>query len=132
MITLLLRSSQIFRILIDNAIKYSPKGAEIGIQAISDYEGPYNPKKLSGILVKIIDHGIGIPKKDLPNLFTRFYRGTNVGNIGGTGLGLSIAKALTNRHSGTLNVESKENEGTTFFVFLPITINEKTKKNKTY
>ncbi len=119
------RISQIFRILIDNAIKYTPKGSEIEIQVINGYKGPNNPKNLPGVLVKVIDTGIGIPKKDLPKLFDRFHRGSNVDNIGGTGLGLSIAKALIERHSGELNFKSKQDEGTTFFVFLPLNNNRR-------
>ena len=113
------RISQIFRIIIDNAVKYSPTGSEIKIQVIENYQGPNNPTNLTGILIKFSDNGMGIPKKDIPKLFSRFYRGSNVNGISGSGLGLNIAKTLIELHNGTISVESEVGKGTTFLVFLP-------------
>ena len=113
------RISQVFRIIIDNAVKYSPIGSEIRIQAIENYQDPENPKGVPGVLIKFIDQGIGIPKKDLPKLFQRFHRGSNIGNIGGSGVGLNIAKTLVELHDGTISVESQKGLGSIFAVFLP-------------
>ena len=67
----------------------------------------------------IVDEGIGIPEKDLPNLFTPFHRATNVGDIKGTGLGLSIVKEYVELHGGTIEVQSKLNKGSSFIINLP-------------
>jgi len=113
------RLSQVFRILIDNAVKFSQKESEIRIQAIENYQGLENPKGIPGVLIKFIDQGMGIPKKDLPKIFGKFHRGSNVGTISGTGLGLNIAKTLVELHDGTISVESQEGRGSTFSIFLP-------------
>jgi signal transduction histidine kinase len=68
----------------------------------------------------IQDRGIGIPNADLEHLFAPFHRGSNVNHIPGTGLGLAIAKRSTTLHNGEISVESKEGEGTTFTVKLPL------------
>ncbi|MBD3341604.1 MAG: PAS domain S-box protein [Candidatus Lokiarchaeota archaeon] len=111
--------SQIFNILIDNAVKYSKNGTNIKIKAIDHYEGKYNPHNNDGILFSVKDQGIGIPETDLNHLFERFYRSDTVHNIPGTGLGLSIANELIKLHNGKIYVESKFGKGTTFLVFLP-------------
>ena len=113
------RISQVFRIIIDNAVKFSSMGAEIRIQVIENYQGPENPKEVPGVLIKFIDQGIGIPNEDLPKLFQRFHRGSNIGNITGSGLGLNIAQTLVELHDGTISVESQKGRGSTFSVFLP-------------
>jgi len=71
------------------------------------------------VLLKVIDRGIGIPAGDMPNLFQPFQRGGNVGAIKGTGLGLSISREYVELHGGTMQVESKLNEGSTFTIALP-------------
>nr|MDO8118254.1 transporter substrate-binding domain-containing protein [Candidatus Sigynarchaeota archaeon] len=60
------RISQAFRIIIENTVKYSHQGTEVKVIAIDNFTGPENPSAVPGILVKVIDHGIGIPKNDLP------------------------------------------------------------------
>ena len=70
-------------------------------------------------MIKVSDSGRGISKKDLPNIFDRFFRSSEVGNAQGTGLGLSIAKELVEHHNGQIYVESEFGKGSTFFVFLP-------------
>ena len=107
------RLSQVFRIIIDNAIKYSPKNTQIDISF--NKENNYR----TGVVVKIKDQGIGIANEDLPFLFNRFYRAKNVSNIKGTGLGLSIAKSLVEMHHGDIHVLSNINQGTEFQIFLP-------------
>jgi len=115
------RIDQIFRIIIDNAIKYSDIDSKIEISAINNYnKGKYNSKGIKGALFQFKDYGIGIPEKDMTHLFERFFRSEQVKEISGTGLGLSIARELTHLHSGEIFVESEFEKGSTFFVFLPI------------
>jgi PAS domain S-box-containing protein len=110
---------QIFRLFIDNAIKYARNGNTIAIKAIDNYMGKYNEKNREGVLFTIKDNGIGIVKEELPFLFQRFFRSEQVTDIPGTGLGLSIAKELIELHYGEVYVESEYGRGTTFFIFLP-------------
>ena len=115
-----IRINQIFRVLLDNAIKYSHENSKIILSVVDNYQGNYNPRSLNGVLIKIIDFGIGMKNKDLLYIFNRFFRCEEVHNIEGTGLGLSIAKELVESHQGNIFVESVYEEGSTFFVFLPI------------
>ena len=114
-----LRISQIFRILIDNAIKYSLINSEVSITATNHYKGKYNQKRIDAVLFQIKDFGIGIHKEDIPNLFKRFYRAKSAEGISGTGLGLYLAKDLVYLHKGNIFVESEYQKGSTFFIFLP-------------
>lgn len=95
------RLRQMFLIILDNAIKFSPKG-DIVIVSIKDKT------------VTIKDNGIGIPEADLPYVFDRFYKVKSEENKIGTGLGLSIAKQIADRHNVKIIVNSKQNEGTEF------------------
>ncbi|MFX1338560.1 MAG: MASE3 domain-containing protein [Promethearchaeota archaeon] len=113
------RIDQIFRILIDNAIKYSEVDSKIEISAINNYKGKYNPNGIRGVLFQFKDYGIGISEKDIPHLFERFFRSEQVKEISGTGLGLSIARELTQLHNGEIFVESEFRKGSNFYVFLP-------------
>lgn len=113
------RFSQIFRIFIDNAIKYSKNKSSIEIFAFNHYHGKYNPKDNEGILFQIADQGIGINQKDLPHIFKRFFRSEDVAEIPGTGLGLSIAEELIKLHGGNIYVDSEFGKGTTISVFFP-------------
>ena len=102
-----------FSNLVSNAIKYTPRG-EVGIGA-----APCE----SGVEVTIHDSGIGLTPEEQAQLFTRFSRGRSpvVTEAGGTGLGLVIAKAIIERHDGTIKVESQQGRGTRFLVTLPAT-----------
>ena len=68
------------------------------------------------MLTAVIDHGIGIPRDEIPQLFERFHRARNVSSryYGGLGLGLYIAKAIVEAHGGSITVESEEGKGATF------------------
>ncbi len=110
---------QIFRILIDNALKYSSPNSFFQISAKDKYQGVYNPKMQDGVLFEFSDTGRGIQEKDLPYLFDRFFRSEEVENISGSGLGLSIARELVLLHQGRIYVESEYGKGSTFSVFLP-------------
>ncbi|MGH7510173.1 MAG: ATP-binding protein [Gemmatimonadales bacterium] len=105
------RLVQVFSNLVSNAIKYTPRG-EVGIQA--------SPTE-AGVEVVIYDTGIGLSREEQGQLFSRFFRGRSsvVAEAGGTGLGLVIAKAIVERHNGTINVESRPGEGSRFRVVLP-------------
>ncbi len=113
------RFNQIFRIFIDNSIKYSKKDSSIEILAFNHYQGKYNPKEDEGILFQIIDQGVGIKQKDIPHLFERFFRSKDVVEIPGTGLGLSIAKELIKLHGGNIYVDSEYGKSTIISVFFP-------------
>lgn len=101
-------------ILLDNAIKYSPKGKTVKIGAKRD-DG--------SAIMTVSDEGMGIDPKDLPHIFERFYRADSARSkegVGGYGLGLSIAKKIAESHRGNISVKSKINAGTTFTVKLPV------------
>jgi signal transduction histidine kinase len=114
-----LRISQVIRILLDNAIKYSLNDSIVYLSVIENYKGDFKNQSTDGVLIEIKDHGIGIKKKDLPFLFERFFRSSNVINLQGTGLGLSIAKDLVELHGGEIFVDSVYEKGTIFSIFLP-------------
>ena len=110
---------QIFRIFIDNAIKYSKEKNTIEIKAIDHYKGQYNPNVQDGVLFQFEDNGIGISEKDISFLFQRFFRSDQVSDIPGTGLGLPIAKELIELHNGEVYVQSEYGKGAIFYVFFP-------------
>ncbi|MEK7168823.1 MAG: HAMP domain-containing sensor histidine kinase [Patescibacteria group bacterium] len=93
---------ELVSILLDNAIKYGG-GKEISLS-------------LRNKILKITDHGIGIPEEDLPHVFDRFFRGDKARSHDGYGLGLSIAKQIADNHNAKIKVESKLGFGTTFKV----------------
>jgi signal transduction histidine kinase len=104
--------TELFTILLDNAIKYSPNKTQIKIAS---------RKSNHHIDITVTDQGIGMDEKDLPHIFDRFYRADKSrSKISGYGLGLSIAKEIVKSHNGTLTVESKPEKGTTFTVQLPL------------
>src|SRR5204862_6429143 len=70
--------------------------------------------------LQVQDRGLGIPAADLPYVFERFRRGSNVGRIGGTGIGLAGAKQIVEQHDGSIAAGSAEGEGTTVTVRLPL------------
>jgi two-component system sensor histidine kinase/response regulator len=102
---------QILTNLLTNAIKYSPHNKKV------DFQITVEPEQVKFV---VSDHGIGIPKEDLENLFSAFHRGKNVGILPGTGLGLSIVKNCIDIHNGSISVESQLDIGTKFIVVLPI------------
>jgi PAS domain S-box-containing protein len=98
--------------LLGNAVKYSPRGSEITLAVA---------RSGATAVVAVRDPGVGIPAEELPRIFERFYRGSNVaGRIGGTGLGLAGVKRIVEQHGGTIEVESVEGTGSTFTVRLPL------------
>lgn len=103
---------QVFDNILNNAMKYSPKGGTITIRLIETH---------SEAIVAISDEGMGIPKKDLGKVFDRFYRVDKARSreMGGTGLGLAISKEVIMAHGGKIWVDSMEGKGSTFFISLP-------------
>ena len=96
--------------LVGNALKYSPRGDEVKVDINVTEET---------ISFSVSDHGIGIPADELNNIFTQFYRASNANEFSGLGLGLTMMKTCIEMSGGTINVESKLNEGTIFVVSLP-------------
>ncbi len=112
-----LKITQVVENLLDNALKYTPKGSLIHLETRLQGSGE--------IIVTLRDNGPGIPADDLPHLFERFYR-VDKGrsrDTGGTGLGLSIVKHIVQLHGGRVWVESRQGEGTSFFFSLPLRAN---------
>lgn len=106
--------TELFIILLDNAIKYSARGKKIRVSG----------QKTDGhVVIRVHDEGYGIAKEDLPHLFDRFWRADKSRTktaAPGYGLGLAIAKQIVDRHFGSIEVESTKEAGTTFTIKLPI------------
>lgn len=97
--------------LLTNAVKYSEPGTDVAVN-VSGYE--------NYIELRVTDRGIGIPEKDLNMIFDSFHRGLNIGAVQGTGIGLTIVKRCVDILNGSISVESKMNQGTTFIVCFPL------------
>lgn len=102
---------QAFSNLLSNAIKYSPMGKPVQLTAVAEKDR---------IVVSVRDEGIGIPQEDLPRVFERYHRGSNVRGIVGTGIGLYVVKTVVSLHGGDVSVESREGEGSKFTLWLPL------------
>jgi signal transduction histidine kinase len=104
---------QMLENLTSNAIKYTPEGGRVRVT----FSGAPGNK----VIIRVADSGIGIPEKDQSRLFTEFFRADNAREKQemGTGLGLSIVKEIVDAHQGTIQVKSRENQGTTVLVTLP-------------
>jgi signal transduction histidine kinase len=111
------RLERVLHNLAGNAVKYSPEGGTVSI-SVRRQPGRSGDEDA---VVSVRDEGLGIPARDLPHLFQRFYRASNVaGRIRGTGLGLYSAREIVAQHGGTLEVESHEGQGSTFTIRLPL------------
>lgn len=98
------RLRQMFMVVFDNALKFSPQGSTIHVDV----------KCSGGIEVTIRDEGVGIAPEELPNIFEKFYKSRLLENEKGSGLGLAIAKYICEKHNGTVRVESEVGKGTSF------------------
>ena len=108
------RLARVIDNLVANALKYSPSTAPVEIVIAREGEAE--------AVLRVRDEGVGIPAGDLPHIFERFYRGSNVGAYTpGTGIGLAGARQIVEQHGGTITVESVEGQGTTVTVRLPLT-----------
>ena len=108
-----LKLQQVVYNIIDNAIKYTPRGGEV-----------HCTLSRSGrrAVIRVADTGVGIPEQDLPHIFDRFYRVDKARSreTGGTGLGLSIVKQFVLLHGGTIDAKSAPGKGSTFIIELPL------------
>jgi signal transduction histidine kinase len=102
--------------LFENAVKYSESGTviEVGIERAS------GEAATELAILRVRDHGRGIPAEDLPHVFERFYRGSNVPDeVRGSGLGLASAQQMVEQHGGRIEIDSQPGEGTRVSLYLP-------------
>ncbi len=110
------RLQQVVINLISNAIKYSPAADTVHVEAYFEN---------GSVVVKVVDHGIGISKSDVDKIFTRFYRVEgNAHQFQGLGIGLFIASEIISRHNGKIWVESDPGKGSVFYFRIPINLKE--------
>jgi signal transduction histidine kinase len=96
--------------VIGNAIKYSPDGTPVHVSV-----GRHD----QWAVIAVRDRGVGIPREELPHIFTPFYRASTARGIPGTGIGLSGSRMIVEQHGGQITVESAVGKGTTVVVRLP-------------
>ena len=114
----------VFQNFLTNAVKYTPEGGKIGVAVRKEGEE---------VLIKVSDTGYGIPKNQQARIFEKLFRADNVRekDASGTGLGLYLVKSIVENSGGGVWFESEENEGTTFFVALPLSGMKKKEGSKT-
>jgi signal transduction histidine kinase len=108
-----IRIRQLLEHLIDNAIKFSPAGSEVVVRVAAAGDMAH---------LEVADRGIGIPSRDLEQVFERFHRGSNVDDrrFAGLGLGLYLSRGIVEQHGGTIRATANPEGGTTFSVSLPV------------
>lgn len=112
------RIAQVLDNLVGNALKYSPAGGQIVVRL-----GHTEEEGSTQALLAVQDAGLGIPAADLPHIFERYYRAGNVrGRIAGTGIGLASVRQIVDQHGGAVTVDSREGQGTTVTVRLPLAV----------
>jgi two-component system phosphate regulon sensor histidine kinase PhoR len=104
------RLEQVILNLVHNAIKFTPQGGKVTVQAAADQDE---------VTFIVRDTGVGIPKADLPRIFERFYKTPQGRQREGTGLGLAIAKHLVEAHGGRIWAESIQGQGSSFYFSIP-------------
>jgi signal transduction histidine kinase len=104
------RIRQVLANLVDNAVKFTPAGGriEVGVSTAD-----------TGVMIRVLDTGIGISDQDLPRIFDRLFRGEKSRSHHGLGLGLSMVQAVVRAHQGSIEVESHAGNGSIFKLFLP-------------
>lgn len=102
---------QIMVNLVSNAVKYSPRTPLVEVRAF---------REMGMLVIKVTDHGVGIPEDELPRIFTRYFRASTSGGIPGSGMGLSLVKLFVEMHGGNVTLQSKVGIGTTITVHIPI------------
>jgi two-component system, OmpR family, phosphate regulon sensor histidine kinase PhoR len=105
------RLEQVLVNLIHNAVKFTPPGGEVVLEAQTEQDF---------VRFSVRDCGVGIPSDDLERIFERFYKADRARSGGGTGLGLSISRHLVEAHGGRIWAESVEGQGSTFFFTIPV------------
>ncbi|HEX3409383.1 MAG TPA: ATP-binding protein [Candidatus Binataceae bacterium] len=120
------RMTQVMVNLLDNALKYTPRGGTVRLD-VRTAEAAAGEGR-AGVEFVVADTGEGIPPADIPRLTERFYRVDRARSreLGGTGLGLAIVKHILQLHQGSLKIESRLREGTTVTVWLPVMITSAT------
>jgi signal transduction histidine kinase len=108
------RYTQILLNLLGNSLKYSQSNTTVAVTLTNGEDG--------SLMVKVKDQGIGIPQKDIPYIFERFYRvdKSRTRKTGGLGIGLAIVKDLVTAHGGTISVQSREGKGSIFTLEFPV------------
>jgi signal transduction histidine kinase len=102
---------RVFANVIGNAIKFTPRGGTVRVQAL-DIDG--------SVHVVVRDTGIGIPARDIPHVFKKYYRSEQATGFKGSGLGLALSKEIVEAHGGTIEVVSRDGEGSTFTIIIPV------------
>ena len=106
------RMERVLQNLLTNAVKYSTSGTPITVSLRRDGDE---------IILSVRDQGIGIPARDLPRVFERYFRAGNVTDrVGGTGIGLAGVQQIVALHGGAVSVQSTEGKGTIFLLHLPV------------
>jgi heavy metal sensor kinase len=113
------RLKQVIVNLVDNAVKYNRPNGRVSASVFT---------KNHAVILEVADNGIGIPESSLPFIFDRFYRAdkTRTRTTGGIGIGLSLVKAICNAHGATIDVKSRQGEGTVFSISFPRYVSEAT------
>jgi two-component system phosphate regulon sensor histidine kinase PhoR len=125
------RLQQVVTNLVHNAIKFTPAGGQVVVRAYVAQDDqipaavrPEPRPRFTGpwpvVVVEVADTGVGIPEKDLPRIFERFYKADRARSRGGTGLGLSIARHLVQGHGGAIWAQSTEGQGSIFCFSIPV------------
>lgn len=104
------RLRQALSILLDNAVKYTPQGGRVSVKGMEE-DG--------SVKIEVSDTGIGISEEQIPHVFDRFYRAEEARSTEGSGLGLAIARQIAEDHGGTLEVQSKIGQGSSFTMRIP-------------
>jgi signal transduction histidine kinase len=104
------RVQQVLANLLDNAIKYTPTGGKVDVEA---------SQRPGQVIITVTDTGIGVPEDELPNIWERLYRGDKSRSERGMGLGLSIVRSLVKALGGDVEVQSTQGTGSTFTVHIP-------------
>lgn len=110
-------STQMYKIvnnLVSNALKFTPKGGAVEVRLLQP--------EAERMRLEVADTGVGIPEKDLPHLFERFYQSSQNASPQGSGIGLCLVKQYVEMHGGTVEVESETGRGSTFRVDIPMTL----------
>jgi len=103
--------SMVLENLLTNALKYTPAGGSVLLSVKKDE---------SDVIFAISDNGVGVPKKQLHLLFNKMFRASNVGEASGYGLGLSMAKTVVEQSGGRIWAQTKQNQGSTFSISIPV------------
>ena len=107
--------AQVFVNLLDNALKYSPDDSPIEIRA---------SQMNNELEIRVGDQGRGIPEDDIPYIFNKFFRASNIGSSTGSGLGLAICQGIVEAHQGTITVAQRPEGGTWFIIRLPLELEQ--------